>query len=291
MWRLQFLRGQVGFLWAYVRARGVTWKTPRMAARLVRPACRVLGPIRGQALDIADQPLDCTAVLLSHKRPSNIEYLVRVCLAQPWVTRVVVSNSNTAVDITRWVRVCDARLALINEPARTGVGYRFVLAAESGTDFCVSIDDDVFLDGPQLSAVFAHLVAEPSRVHGIIGHNLASGGAAAPGIGFFVTQIMRQEADVDTLIGTYAFTRQHARRYLELCRLMGITDPKMLDNGEDVILSQCGDGKPRVHDVGRIVECISSLVPGVALCLTLDNFWPARAARLLEARRLRQEVA
>lgn len=233
---------------------------------------------------------DCTAILLSYKRPSNIEHLVRVCLAQPWITRVIVSNSNIAVDITRWVSVRDARLVLINEAARTGVGYRFVLAAEADTNLFVSIDDDVFLDGPQLSALHAHLVADPRRVHGIHGNDLASGEMAEPGFSSFVVSIMRQERDVDCLIGTYAFSRQHARRYLALCRLMGITDPKMLENGEDIILSQCGDGKARIHDVGRIVECISSTVPGVAQYLTQGDFWPARVATLLEARRLRQEL-
>jgi hypothetical protein len=227
---------------------------------------------------------------LSHNRPANIEYLVRVCLSQPWVQRVIVSNSNTAVDIARWVSVRDDRLLLVNEAVQTGVGYRVVLAAEAATDFCASIDDDVFLDGPQLRALFGYLVADPRRVHGVHGHDLGPGDPAAPGYGYFATLIMRQERDVDTVIGTYAFTRLHAQRYLALCRLMGIADPKMLDRSEDIILSQCGDGKARIHDVGRIWECISSVVPELALWLTQDNFWPARVSTLLEARRRRQEI-
>src|SRR4051812_46165654 len=46
-------------------------------------------------------PERCTVVLLSYRRPQNIEWLVRGYLKCDFVTRVIVSNNNPDVDLTR----------------------------------------------------------------------------------------------------------------------------------------------------------------------------------------------
>ena len=60
----------------------------------------------------------CAVVLLTHNRPQNLTLLVRGALSNPFVTKVVVSNSNRDVRIAEWINVQDPRLVLIDETGR-----------------------------------------------------------------------------------------------------------------------------------------------------------------------------
>jgi hypothetical protein len=86
---------------------------------------------------------------------------------------------------------------------------------------------------------------------------------------------------VDVLIGAYAFTRQHLDRMFAIADTLGIGRMSDLRNGEDVLLSFAGAGRPRIHALGPFLTCASESAPGVALWQTHGNFWDERV-RLFE---------
>ena len=102
-------------------------------------------PIRGKT---------CVAVLLTHNRPQNMWLLVEGALRNRFVTRVIVSNSNPQVKIRDWVASTDSRLTLIDETTPTQPGHRLVLAKQTGAEYVLSIDDDIFLTPRQWTEFF-----------------------------------------------------------------------------------------------------------------------------------------
>ena len=89
-----------------------------------------------------------------------------------------------------------------------------------------------------------------------------------------------ENVEVDVLIGAYALTYYLER--LLVCPPVGIGrhDPN-LANGEDILLSFAGEGRPKIHDVGKLFYCSSTSLEGVALWRTLGDFWDERV-RLFE---------
>src|SRR5690242_3180542 len=116
----------------------------KMALRLT-PAFE---PIRGKT---------CVAVLLSHNRPQNMALLVEGALRNRFVTKVIVSNSNPQVKIMDWVPSKDPRLIMVDETTPTQPGHRLVLAKQTGAEYVLSIDDDIFLAPTQWKNLFEYL--------------------------------------------------------------------------------------------------------------------------------------
>lgn len=208
------------------------------------PRRRVRGPER------------CTVVLLSYRRPQNIEWIVRGYLKCDFVTRVIVSNNNPAIDLTCHLRLDDPRIELIQQTALTRQGMRFSLAAERGDEnrFFLSPDDDIFLYPGQIETLFRGLVAAPAVPHGIQGE-VRREKALLPHYPFQLA--VTGDGLVDHLLGYYAFTREQARRCVELYGVLGWGDPSSVGNGEDIVLSFSGAGRPRIHHVGGFLQCAS----------------------------------
>jgi len=204
----------------------------------------------------APGPERCAVILLSYRRPENIEWIVRGYLKCDFVSRVMVSNNNPEVDLTRYLRLRDPRLELIQQPVRTRQGMRFSLAAERGEEsrFFLSPDDDIFLYPRQIETLFRGLVAEPSVPHGIRGEVRREKGLL-PNYPFDPT--VTGDGAVDHLTGYYAFTAEQARRCVELYGALGWDDPNAVANGEDIVLSFSGAGRPHIHDVGGFLQCTS----------------------------------
>jgi hypothetical protein len=221
----------------------------------------------------------CTVVLVSYKRPANMDMQVRSALKCAFVESVIVCNNNPDVTIGDWVKVHDPRLRLLDRPRRTGPGIRIALAAESEAEFIISFDDDAFHTQKQLATLFGALVAEPEIVHGTEGEakvpdmNTSSSESDYP----FECGRRGMRCEVDALTQGYAFTRKHARRCLELFELLGLPKPEDIFNGEDLALSRSGEGNPRLEDIGEFAECLSSFSEDTALNRT-PGFFPTRIA-------------
>jgi len=216
----------------------------------------------------------CVVVLLTHNRPQNISLLVEGALRNRFVTRVIVSNSNPRIKIRDWVASTDSRLLLVDETSPTQPGHRLVLARQTGAEYVLSIDDDIFLTPGQWSRLFGLLLADDQCPHGIIGHLYRPGTTPADGNRF--PHVAGRETEVDVLIGAYAFTSEHLKCVFELAGKIGISDLSRLRNGEDILLSFSGTKPPRVHPMKPALLCASGALPGVALWKSDHGFWDER---------------
>jgi glycosyltransferase involved in cell wall biosynthesis len=225
----------------------------------------------------------CTIIMLSYRRPQNMEPLVRSVLRCAFVERLIVCNNNPSYDIESWVSLADARLVLRNNSENRGTIARFDIArSENGERFLV-IDDDIFLYPEQLNVLFTRLLEDPSRPHGLYGQ------IARPD-GSFVDAVHRVDAELDVLNRVYAFTRQHLEEFYRLLSDMGIEDENArlaLTRGDDMVLSFSGVGRPMCHDVGEILDCPSEGVQGIAVWRESD-FRTYRAALFPQLCRLKQ---
>ena len=283
-----FLRAQL----RYMLQTFPTRKTLRHKAWIVVDVCKLLAGYARLRVALArpapgrsHPDRSAVVVLLSHNRPQNMPLIVRCALRNAWVKKLIVSNSNAKLRIGEWIDVQDERLVLIDESRPTQPGHRFTLAAESGGEYCLSIDDDIFLAPRQWTALFERLVAGDSVPHGITGNMFLPGSISGNGSPFH--HLSGAEQEVDVLIGAYAFTKQHLERMFALAGAVGIGRMSDLRNGEDVLLSFAGAGRPQTHAVGPVLTCASESAPGVALWQSHANFWDERVGLFQRARAAR----
>src|SRR5262249_18948740 len=107
-------------------------------------------------------PIDsksCNVVLLTHNRPQNMWLLAAGALRDRFGTGVIVSNSNPGVKMREWITTTGCRLVLIDVAVPTQPGLRLVLARESGSEYVLSIDDDLFLTPVEWKNFFEFLVS------------------------------------------------------------------------------------------------------------------------------------
>ncbi len=230
----------------------------------------------------------CTVILLSHNRPQNLPLLVQSALKNKFVTKIVVSNSNCNVRITDWVKTNDSRLVLVDETKTTRPGYRFVLAAQQEGEYFLSVDDDIFLMPNQWAKYFQCLLADETVPHGLTGNLYRPGTSSSNGSPFHY--VSNKNAEVDVLIGAYAFTRYHLERLFELARRLELGEMTRIANGEDILLSFAGERRPLIHDVGQLFCCASTSLEGVALWRTLHDFWNERITLFEQARATRRTM-
>lgn len=261
-------------LWHFSRIPIESWN---LYANLRRHRASLLGPIPE-----FDRPERCGVVILSHNRPQNIDLIVRSALKNTFVSELVVSNSNPTVSISDWVELEDSRLRLVDEAEPTQPGHRFSIAQKMEGEWFLAVDDDIFLTAENWRDFFGVLLDGPQVPHGVTG-NLYRKDALANGDGHPFVHVEHKDVSVDVLIGAYAFTREHLSRLFRLSRELGIENMSRFRNGEDILLSLCGGGRPRIHDLGRLFCCATSSVEGVALWKTHGNFWEERAALLEKA--------
>jgi len=237
---------------------------------------------------IIPQGKTCVVVLLSHNRPQNLEILVRGALQNSFVQKVIVSNSNSNFHIAEWIKVKDERLQLIDETQNTLPGRRFVLAAEAAGDYFISVDDDIFLTPKQWAMFFERLVCDPKVPHSISGQLYRPGTIFTNGTPFHHRE--NTDAEVDVLIGAYAFTRGQLETVFRLAQALQLGSLTAIGNGEDILLSFAGKGVPCIHDLGCPLLCTSTSLRGVALSQTRENFWEERISLFENVRDARQAL-
>lgn len=222
-------------------------------------------PIRGKT---------CVAVLLTHNRPQNMWLLVEAALRNRFVTSVIVSNSNPQVKIRDWIASTDSRLTLVDEATPTQPGHRLVLAKQTGAQYVLSIDDDIFLTPKQWAKFFEFLLSDEQCPHGIIGQDYRAGTKSSNGSPFH--HLTGRDTEADVLIGAFAFTREHLKHVFDLAAKIGVSDLSQVRNGEDILLSFSGTTRPHIHPLKPALFCASEGLPGVALWKTHDHFWDER---------------
>jgi hypothetical protein len=190
------------------------------------------------------------------RRARNVAPIVRSALKYDGTERVIVSNNNPRIRIEDWVEVRDRRVTLINQPVRRGCGYAWTIAAGEEAEFFAIIDDDRLVYPQQLAVLVERLVEQPACPHGLVG-------AFADG-----TRVQRQEAEVAWLYSIYAVTKAHVRRYHDYVAEIRAGNYAADDSiefwGDDIIISQSGTQRPRIHDVGPLIRCSTWNAPGVA---------------------------
>src|SRR5262245_61653884 len=202
---------------------------------------------------MSDTGEQLTVVLLSYKRPWNMEPIACSALRCDFVDRVILCNNNPDYPIERWVRISDGRLVLLNQKVNRGPRFRFDIAMKEKGNYFLFIDDDIFLYPEQIKVLFVQLLDNPSVPHGVRGQVVFD-------CKEFVDGLYGVETKVDILNGVYAFTRAHLLEYLRLEEeLSGIP---MVD---DIVLSFAGESVPCCHDVGEILLCPTEPLPGVAV--------------------------
>jgi hypothetical protein len=214
-------------------------------------------------------PEKLTVILLSYRRIRNMEPLVANLLHTDFVAKVIVSNNNPEYRIGEWIRLRDPRLHLIDQPQRTPAGIRFELARHEPGPYFLSIDDDVLLHPEQVLRLFEHLVADPSVPHGFQGEEYN------PDHPRLWDVALRGEREVDNLNCLYAFHKDHVIEMERLAGELGI-DLGGLANGEDILVSAGGTGRPRIHDLGEVLICLSSHRAGVATWRSRRGFFHER---------------
>jgi len=142
--------------------------------------------------------------------------------------------------------------------------------------YFISLDDDVFLTPDQLGMLFSHLVAAPSIPHGITGNDYRSGKRGLVGA----------ELSVEVLNMVYAFTAGHVETFFSLITDLGLQSIWDLRVGGDMVLSKCGEGSPRIHDLGPLLFCPTVGAPSLAVCRQ-PGFSDLRRKLLRQLRSLR----
>ncbi len=190
------------------------------------------------------------------RRRRNIQPLIRSLLLCEFVECIIVSNHNPEVQIESCVRLRNPRLLLINQPTRRGCGFAWELARNAKGEYFIVIDDDQLLYPMQLARLFDQLVLNPVVPHGTAG-----------ALQFKYHE--NEEMEVDNLYNIYAVTRAHVRTYFEYAQRIvdgGFASPESIEYwGDDIIMSRCGNGKARIHDVGFLLRCRTAADEDVAI--------------------------
>ena len=204
-----------------------------------------------------------TVIILSYKRMENIRRILTSVLLCGFVDRVIVSNNNPDVDLSRYIPHQDPRIDLIQHKVHKGPSYRYDLARECDGEYFICIDDDVFPNPWQLRRMFMSLLQMPSRPFGCTGQvydehlrkwKMVKSRSLFPG---------NLTGQVDVILHIYVFTRKHLERYFEILGTIGVRNED-IHSSEDVIISFTGIRPPVFVDVGYMPQCSTQDDPAVA---------------------------
>jgi hypothetical protein len=225
------------------------------------------------------------AVLLSYSRPWNIPGLVESLLASESVGRVKVSNNNPADEgwLRRWVRP-DPRVEVIHRDRRTKQGVRVEMAASVAEEVAVLVDDDILLTPAQVDLLVAKCLLDPNRCHGFTGEISTDGcespdlrgGTVHAGYPFRMAVRTDGEAEVDHLTNVYVLAPSLARAAMETYLAAGMGSLEDFGNGEDILMSMASPGRPKIHDIGEVLACVSGNDPTVATWAGTNDFFGER---------------
>ncbi len=201
---------------------------------------------------------DVTVVLPTFRRPQNMELAAALTLGVPGVRRVVITNNDTSIRISDFVKLADPRVQLIDQRENLGPLGRYVAAREHDTPYFLSVDDDMFYHPEQLTRLLDELRADPLVPHGAYGQ-LHHGNR-------FRHNFARCSGEVDVLNRIYAFTREHLDETFQLLDAIGArTVSERAHTDDDVVVSFAGPARPLIHDLGPFLDCKSEARRGVAL--------------------------
>lgn len=229
----------------------------------------------GPSIGLAGAPA-VTVVVLSYRRQGNIDPILRSAGRCRFVQRIVMSNNDPEQRAADFVRFDDPRLELIDQPRRRRPGVRWGIARDRCGDdeVVVCIDDDVFLFPRQLRGLVQATIAEPEAVHGIAGQ-------------LGDQYVKGRDATVDYVMRVYALTGTTVRRYFQLVGAMPQTGSEVERIGDDIVVSLSAPAAPRIHDLGFVLSCRSSLDAEVAVNQEAD-FLAVRSGLFDEATRARE---
>lgn len=201
------------------------------------------------------------AVLLSYKRPQNMQWITKSLLTTNFISRVIVSNNNPDLRMEDWFDYSDDRVELLNQKVRRRAGYRFEIAKDLNDQYFIFIDDDLFLKPSQLSTLFDALLSNPSVPHGVWGQRFINNNNELS----WEDGVRNINGELDVINRSYFLTRKHVENFIKLMNSLGIHQVTDLKFGDDMILSFSGDGRPICHDVGNLLDCISKDKDGIAI--------------------------
>ena len=207
-----------------------------------------------------------SVILLNYARPTNIEIQLRIVLCCDFVDEVILSNNNPDCDLSSFVSTNDPRLKIISQEKRKFPSVRFELGRLAKNNFIVAIDDDLFPRPDHIQKLFESLKAEPKIPHGWGGEvygidHADSDGQSKLKIAEFKKYV---DAEVDSLVWAFAFTKKINERYFQILSEIGETN-ELLSYSEDVPLSFSGEGPAKIHSSKKIRHCPTSLDDSIAL--------------------------
>lgn len=205
-----------------------------------------------------------SVVLLSYKRPKNIDKLLSSLLLCPFVDEIVVSNNNPHIRMETHLHLADPRVAVINQAQRCYASIRFDISLHLKSEFILAIDDDIFLEPEQIQLLFHRLLETPEVPHGVGGEIFSEDLSE-------YRRVARSDEPVEALSWLFAYTREHVLKYFELLDRLGI-DNHTFDSSEDVPLSFSGKSHARVHDIGKLAHCPTNTREGIATCMNHGFF-------------------
>lgn len=208
---------------------------------------------------IYETSFKATAICLSYRRPDNIPRVLSGILASTCIERVIVCNNNPDVALKNLP--LDTRIHVINQKVHMPAAHRFFLASELEGEYFVSIDDDLFLSGNQVDQLVSFVAKYPEVPHGgPWGQKLVTIENCSRLQGW-----LYPDDEVDVLNRAYAFSREHAKKFVALCSILGASNALESGPWDDVVISHSGAGRPKTHHLGDWQSCPSSNDASVAL--------------------------
>lgn len=199
--------------------------------------------------------MNVCAIILSYKRPANIQLIINEILLEPRITKIIVSNNNPDINLSEYITT---NITLLQQNEHTLYTKRLEIAAAEEYEYFFCPDDDIFLTSKQIGFLLDELLKDPTSIHGVTGqqeiaHRLQSNIWCNKGQCSQVVQILNR---------AYFFTKNHAKNAVKRCFLLGfksLQDAKHLD---DVLLSS--NTRCLIHFIGDIAECNTSHLLGIA---------------------------
>ena len=203
----------------------------------------------------SDHKVTVITPTFSPERLKNVKRQIKILLNCAFIERIIISNHNPQVRIEEAINFVDKRLILIDQADRHGCGYQWVVVNSYQPKFIFSIDDDILLFPSQLARVLEELIKHPEIPHGIAG--------------WYGSDYKRnRETEVNYLTQFYAITDKHLEKYFELVKEISFRDDKIRELiefwGDDLLISNAGNGLPRIHKTGIFIEDRTATKPGVA---------------------------
>lgn len=200
------------------------------------------------------------AILLSYKRPQNMDRIIRNALESKYIDKIILSNNNPEVNLTEWLSLEEYDIELINQPVPTLYTKRWEIASERDYPFFFCPDDDLFLTAEQIDYVLEALFTNPAVPHGIAGQIKCF----RQGKPFLDSDVVRVDSEVDVLNRCYFFSKAHIETTLRLAKEVGYSNINEARYMEDGLMSFSGASRPLIHDVGELASCPTSVQKGVA---------------------------